>query len=252
MFQRIFVRFFLISILLVILGCSSIQSDAPDASKFTSDTEALSSTPFSTKIIETSISMTPSATPVLFGAEVVEPKLFRRADEFYLDSTELYSPGNVLTLDSNAQIEEVVGFQPMMPSTLPAGFVFSVTWIYPDDESVYQCFDGPKNTLGLLRPNFCIMQRSAEFSGPIIGENAKVFHTKIGALYAEYVFGGWLAYGESEIGNTQVQWDNRMVPVLTLRYVSHGLFIQIWYMGSCTAEGCLGPSDLISIAQNLG
>ncbi len=258
MFQLKFIfakslHFLIIFILILAPGCSSFQSDTSDASELISENEALSSTPFSTKIIETSTSITPSATSVLFGAEVDDPILFKRVDKFYLDSSELYSLGRVRTLDSDAQIEGVVGFQPLMPSTLPAGFVFADTGIDPYDESAYQCFDGPKNTQGLLRPQFCIMQRSTEFVGGPIGKNAKVYQTQIGDLYAEYAYGGWLAYGKSESGNTQLQWDNRMVPTLALRYVRHDdLFIQISYMGSCTVEGRLSLSDLISIAQSLG
>lgn len=191
------------------------------------------------------LSPAPTALP-LFGRKVSTPALFSHVEWATLAATELYSPGEPLTGLTSTQVAELLGYAPMQVAKLPSIFAPEGTEIFPDQRSVRQCFSQYGSRPGTL-PRVCILQQPTPFQDAI-GPQADVFHLETRDLYIEYVFGGWLGVGNSEDAVRAYMWNDRMVPVLRIRYLTNGLFTEI----SCGGHDCLGLDELVAIAEAQG
>ena len=237
----------------ILAACAPIELSAP-----AEDTPPPSK-PAATLVADTAqvITIAPSPWPTstrlpIFGKQVTDSQFFGRAERFNLESQDLYSPGESRYDLDLSQAVDIIGFVPMEISHIPAGYEHDKTTIYTKEKSFRQCFINPNLGLGPDLPLLCITQRSMPFHD-FVGRNAEIFYLETKEMYFEYVYGGWLAYGKSESGSRIYQWDDRMVPGVLIRYTADGLFTEIGYMGGgCYVEGCLGLSDLISIAEQQG
>jgi hypothetical protein len=253
----------------ILAACAMIELNAPaedtlppskPAATLVADTAqviTISPRPLSTSTPLLIITLSPSPWPTstrlpLFGKQVADSQFFKRVERFNLESQDLYSPGEFRSDLDLSQAVDITGFVPMEVSHIPAGYELDKTNVYTKEKSVRQCFINPNLGLGPDLPLLCITQRSMPFQD-FVGRNAEIFYLETRDMYFEYVYGGWLCIGKTESGSRMVQWDDRMVPGVLIRYVADGLFMEIGYMGGgCYVEGCLGLSDLISIAEQQG
>jgi hypothetical protein len=197
------------------------------------------------------ITVTPSPTPAIsFGNRVPWPEVrfFSRGESDYIDADDLPGTQPVEHISLHEAIERA-GFQVKIPSEIPAGYEFEFAWYEPEQRASGICYVGPANRQNYSRPRLCIEQQQEDFQG-FVGHSAEIFRTSVGSTYAEYVFGGWLSTVQ-RAPTKQYQWENRMVPVTKLRFAQGRLYIQISSMIACDEPVCLGPNDLVVIAESL-
>lgn len=207
-----------------------------NASKVAAETAGPASTP--------SDNVEPTLTPLpLFGQKVPTPVFFERAQEYLLAGEDIYTLGKAEDANGSEDIEEVLGFVPFQFAQLPAGYSLGEVEIFAVEGTVRQCaVRSGSGSSGL--PKICITQRASRLSDPI-GAGATAFQLETVDLYIEYVYGGWLSVGNSWDPVSTYRWDDRMVPVLHIRFEKDGLYLEV----SCVGGECPELSELVGMIE---
>jgi murein DD-endopeptidase MepM/ murein hydrolase activator NlpD len=176
---------------------------------------------------------------------------FQRGEEYVVDSADLAAPTERVSSLSMEEAAGMAGFRIKMPGALPAGFRVEEAWYDPDRQSLAVLYIGPihyqaqTHALMYLR----IEQQRVEFDD-FVGRSAEVHETSVGGSYVEYVYGGWLGISRDD-SHRQYQWDDRMVPVTTLRFKEDGFYMSISVTGSGSDSESLDLEDLVAIVESL-
>jgi hypothetical protein len=178
-----------------------------------------------------------------------EVRFFPRGESDIIDSEALRLASRSEKHLNLQGIIERTGFSLEDPSYLPPGYQFEDAWYDPELQSMRMCYIGPLIQKIYSHPRLCIQKQQREFQD-FVGKSAEIFQTTVDDLYAEFVYGGWLTIGQN--GSTrEYQWDDRIVPVTTLRFSKAGSFFEVSSMIGCEGPECLDLDDLITIAEAL-
>lgn len=164
-----------------------------------------------------------------------EVRFFIRGEEDIVEQSQL--PHHEEERVYGGSLEEAVrhsGVENPATYLIPPGFTSDQIWYSGRFRAVGACYKGSTR---MGSSHWCIVQQANPFGG-FIGRSGKVFPFYIDQIYAEYVSGGWLAVGPRHPadGSEQLyQWDERMVPVLRIRFELQGLNIEL--SGAC-GRGC--------------
>lgn len=188
----------------------------------------------------------PTLTPLpLFGQKVERPVLFERAQESVLTGEDIHTLGKPADGASPGEVEELLGFIPLQVSPLPSGYSLEGLEIFASEGTVRQCATrSGSGSTGL--PRICTLQRASPLSDPI-GMDATAFQLETADLYIEYVYGGWLGVGNFWDPVSSYRWDDRMVPVLQIRFEKDGLYVEV----SCVGGECPELGELIRSIEKM-
>lgn len=152
-------------------------------------------------------------------------------------------------VSSPNELSKLAGFEVLNSATPPMGYQFDRAWYDPAGQFASFCYVGPYDNSSRVR--LCVTEQIHEFSGNV-GRSATVYKTSIADLPAEYISGaGWLATQVDSSGDFEYQWNDRLVPGTTMRYVDGDLYIQITENGGCGPSTCLSLQDLLDFAETL-
>jgi hypothetical protein len=243
----------------LILAAVVISSALPDGARSPTAT-AVGAAGVSTPTRTPTRTPAPTASPGIsptpriafdFGSVLAwsEVRLFRRGKQDVVGADAIRGDParqSGLTID---EVSAEAGFELRIPDSLPQGFAFEQAWYDPTHDSVGICYVGPLDPSTLSRPRMCLRERAAPFQD-FVGHSAAVHHTSIGGVDAEYVRGGWLSIS-SGTPATQYQWNPRMVPQTSLRFIRSGVYISISQVAmDCTSAAPVCPPTL-ALAERL-
>lgn len=152
---------------------------------------------------------------------------------------------------SLAEAERAVGFSAKTPDQLPSGYVVDEIRAYVSGQVLTILYRGPANDTPVMTPMVALTQRKTPFDD-LVGPDAAIEEVLVAGEWGEYLKGGWMYVEvEGEGQEEEFRWEETLVPVQSLRWMSEGIYYGISFVGSDTQPGYLDKDDLIRMAESL-